>query len=204
MSDYELTLKVRNAPLLNKMREAGFNTAAELSRASGIAQNNIGDLLNLKQSAYLRDGFTPRTVVIKLAEFFGINYEDLFPEQHLNSPLVQNTFTVQVEADQMERLCYDTEDPCRLLEIIRTQEGDAFDRMLDSADRLTVREKQVLWRRHRDGWTYKKIADEFDRGIERIRQIEHNALRKMRNPNNSHNVIESAGVYGEGYSTIKH
>ena len=46
--DYELTLKIRNAPLLNVMREMGYNTAAELSRASGITQVTIGEMLNLK------------------------------------------------------------------------------------------------------------------------------------------------------------
>jgi hypothetical protein len=41
MPDYEISLKIRNAPLLNAMRAKGMHTAAQLHRASGVAQTLI-------------------------------------------------------------------------------------------------------------------------------------------------------------------
>ena len=195
--DYELTLKVRNAPLLNEMKRAGLKTAADLHRATGIGQGVIGDFLNLKTTPYGRDGFTPKPSVLKLAEYFGLSYECLFPEANLRSPLVQNKFTQQVSSQQMAQLAnISTEDPSRLLEIMETEDRDVLEDMLSG--KVTPREKEVLKARA-NGKTLIEIGDSMGICSQRVRQIEQRALRRLRHPRNHEELIESAGVYAENF-----
>ena len=49
MKDYEVTIKVRNGPMLRAMRMAGFETAADLFRACGVGQTVIGQYLALSR-----------------------------------------------------------------------------------------------------------------------------------------------------------
>ncbi len=46
-TDYTLRLTVKNSHLLRLMRMKGHETAAQLSRASGVSQGDIGGLMNL-------------------------------------------------------------------------------------------------------------------------------------------------------------
>jgi RNA polymerase primary sigma factor len=50
MREYALEVKVKNNWLLQRMRLVGVETAAELSRLSGVSQGSIGDLLSLMES----------------------------------------------------------------------------------------------------------------------------------------------------------
>ena len=47
---------------------------------------------------------------------------------------------------------------------------------------LTAREQEVLRLRYKEKWSLPKIAEEFYLSTSRAAQIEHRALRKMRNP----------------------
>ena len=195
--DYELTLKIRNAPLLNMMRSHGYNTAAELHRASGIAQNCIGGFLNLTYTAYVKDGFTPRKTALRLADFFLVSVQELFPKDHLTSPLARNTFSTQVSSYQMTQLTNSSaEDPMKLLEIFETEGRDSFDDMLKGTT-VTDREKSVLTMRLKNDLTLEETAQNLKVTRERIRQIEFKALRKLRHPKNYKKVIEAAGIYGD-------
>lgn len=64
------------------------------------------------------------------------------------------------------------------------------------ANCLTPREERVLRLRFgfddsSDGKTYKEIADDFQVGIERIRQIEQKALRKLRHPQKKKQILDA-------------
>jgi hypothetical protein len=56
MKDFNVTFKVRNNKLLSLMRMFGYETAADLSRASGVQQVDIGLYLNLKKAPLKSDG----------------------------------------------------------------------------------------------------------------------------------------------------
>ena len=51
MKDYRVEVKVKNNYLFKLMQSYGLSNAAELSRASGLAQTAIGKVLNLKVPA---------------------------------------------------------------------------------------------------------------------------------------------------------
>lgn len=69
------------------------------------------------------------------------------------------------------------------------------DQIRSVLDELTPREKKVIELRYglRDGrsWTLEEVGDEFRLTRERIRQIERQALRKLRHPSRSRRLIDS-------------
>jgi RNA polymerase primary sigma factor len=69
------------------------------------------------------------------------------------------------------------------------------DQIRSVLDELTPREKKVIELRYglRDGrsWTLEEVGDEFQLTRERIRQIERQALRKLRHPSRSRRLIDS-------------
>lgn len=66
---------------------------------------------------------------------------------------------------------------------IREQRTKLIDEVL--FDALTPREQYVLYLRHWDGLTLNDVAVELELTIERVRQIEAKALRKLKHPSSS-------------------
>ena len=179
MTDYELQLKIRNAPMLQAMRACGMRTAADLSRASGISQGSIGRHLALSEPLYRFNSGGERVVkpsIEAIAKALGCEPHDLYPETHWYSPLEQNTFTAQVSRDQLQQLAHSsTQDPALLLE--QLEESFEFD---DLVSALTEREQLVLRRHFVDGAPFAEIGQDLGVSLERARQIKEKALRKLR------------------------
>jgi len=180
MKDYEIQIAVKNAPLLNMMRENGYETAAELSRACGVSQNSIGGMLNLKNPLYTKHGQVNATAQ-KIADFFKVLPDMLYPEGQHFEGLNKNKASVQVEAEQMFALTNMAEtDPEMLLE--HDQMIAATNEMING---LTWRQQKVLKMRFVEEKTLEECSQELSVTRERIRQIEQKALRIMRHPTNS-------------------
>lgn len=175
--DYELTLKVRNAPFLNVMREAGYQTVGALARASRIPNYYIYKIANLAQSPFNDDG-ERRNYVSRVMEFLGASLEDIYPERHIHSSLDKSVFVAQVESDQMERLTnVSTQDPMLLLEAFEEEEKYSFENL---TAHLTDRERAVFKARVIDGKTFREIGEMFGVSGHRISQINEKAFRKVR------------------------
>jgi RNA polymerase sigma factor (sigma-70 family) len=180
MKDYEIQIAVKNAPLLNMMRENGYETAAELSRACGVSQNSIGDMLNLKKPLYTKFNQVNGTAQ-KIADFFKVLPDMLYPEGQHFEGLSKNKASVQVEAEQMFALTNMAEtDPEMLLE--HDQMIAATNEMING---LTCRQQKVLKMRFVEEKTLEECAQELSLNRERIRQIQEKALRIMRHPTKS-------------------
>lgn len=212
--DYELTLKVRNAPLLNAMRNSGYENAAQFSRASGIGEVTIGKFLNLKKAAYGSDGITPLPTVIKMSECLGVPVEDMFPEKNLLDPLVKNVFITQVSEDQLQQLEQSSIEPSRLLE---HAESADFDALIERG--ITDREKLVLKSRFVDELSLQETTDLVNQKAKsyhekhfkypynilnnicrgRVQQIQMSAIRKLRDPEIREKLMNVAGVHGEDF-----
>ena len=78
---YEVRVKVMNAPLLNLMRANGMNTASDLSKKTGVDQNSIGKMLNLKVGAFNSQGNAYAPVKV-IADYFRVLPDCLFPEDN--------------------------------------------------------------------------------------------------------------------------
>ena len=206
--DYELQLKIKNAPFLNMMRRMGIETVAELSRRCGIAQTELGKIANLKIIPYKERSDPPvfRKSVLAVANTLMCEPHELFPEKHLHDPLVLNTFTAQVKSETLESLTHkSSQDPAAFLEFLEEESKDQFEAMLattraDGNSVLTEREKTILRYRFRDNMTYTDIAKIIGVSGNRIKQIIDKAFRKLRHPINAESVVNAAGRY----ATNKH
>ena len=85
MKDYRVEVKVKNNYLFRLMQSYGLKNAAELSRASGLAQTAIGKVLNLKAPALTKKGEVTAPVQT-LCDFFVCSVYDLFPPTTYKRP----------------------------------------------------------------------------------------------------------------------
>jgi hypothetical protein len=89
MSDYAISVKVRNGRIRRKIAECGFGSVSELCRKSGLSQHQIGALLNLKLPPLTEAGCWRRPAAA-LAEALGCTCEELFSETQRTLALRDN------------------------------------------------------------------------------------------------------------------
>lgn len=177
IKDYSMTIIIKNNYMLSAMRLVGIETAAGLSRATGLTPTVIGKYLNLKQTPYNAKG-NLKISIEKIAKTLKQLPEDLFPPQHLYETLAINKATAEVDMAQIDNVIEARQNPQTILE--HADRTNALNTVLKS---LTRREELVI--RGRFGFdgevqTLAQIADEFGVGTGRIRQIASKAIRKLR------------------------
>jgi len=79
MSDYAISIRVRNARIRRKIAECGFRNVSELCRLAGLNPSAISALLNLRVPPLTHTGAWRRTA-LALAEVLGCTCEELFSE----------------------------------------------------------------------------------------------------------------------------
>lgn len=98
--DYEVQVRVKNNWLLTAMRRKGCETAADLSRLTGVNQGTIGDLLNLSTTFMLQNGEWKKSVLMISAALCCLP-EELAPPQHIEDPLEKNNATFEASVDEI-------------------------------------------------------------------------------------------------------
>ena len=191
MKDYLLQIKIKNAPMLEIMRVYGYENAADLSRASGIQQTTIGKYLNLKLAPWSSSRNKWKLSIVKIADCLKVPIESLFPTQHLEKCLPKNSIEAEIDLKELEQLSQGRLEPSIEDRLLEESQINIIDAALDT---LLDREKKVLKMRHGIGYpesmTLHAIADEFSVTTERIRQIEAKALRKLKNPLRSRDLLD--------------
>ena len=183
--DYEIQVKVKNAKLLNLMRERGIETAAELSRLSGVSQGKIGLMLNLKiGSIFLQDRVTYKTSVTTLANALFVSESDLFPDGDKYEPLSINTGSVQVSKEDMATLISNNSN---VEQNLISSEFSVID-AIDIAS-LTDRESKVMKMLFSDEMRISEVANEYNLSNQRILEIRNKSLRKIRDRIEGEHVI---------------
>lgn len=89
MSDYAISIKVRNGRISRKIAECGFSSVNELCCKSGLNPHQIGALLNLKLPPLTGTGRWRRSASA-LAEVLGCTCEELFSETQRTLALRSN------------------------------------------------------------------------------------------------------------------
>jgi len=194
MHEYAIKVKVQNNYLLTMMRAAGYESALQLSKATGVPSTTVGLLLNLKKSG-LNKREQWRRPLEKIAEHLRCLPEDLIPAQHHRSPLARNTGELTASAEDVAQLFYADSPELPDAEIERKQR-DAL--LMHAMSSLNAREERVL--RELFGFngekkTLEQVADNFGITRERIRQIEMKALRKLKHPKLSKGLREASSIY---------
>ena len=180
--DYEITVTIKNNRLLEAMERAGIKNAAELSRATGVSQSAIGDMLKLSISGENQWGKW-RPPLIKLSEFLRCMPEDLVPVAQVASPLKKNSSKITASLDEIESIA-----------------GGLVSAALPASERLEIEEKNGQLRNAVDNLlgnrqayvikqrfgidcepkTLEELGNEFNVSKDRIRQIEAKALLKLK------------------------
>jgi len=182
------------------------NQLRERREALGLSTVQLAEQLGLSYQWYLgveglkikpidlrpgREGWKPGA--LRLAEFYGVTPEILFPDLVLKIEAV--TAERRVDAEEMVAMTLPSAStPLQLLESNEVEVA-----LQGALERLTEKERRVLEMRfgvngegEGQGWTLDQVAHEFGVTRERIRQIEVKALRKLRHPS-QHRLHEAAG-----------
>lgn len=198
MADYEVTIRVRNARMLRKMKECGIANAAELSRVSGASYSLVVHLLNLKISA-LRVSGELRPVVNQVCEVLRCLPEDIIPAKHFESALRKNSATFDATLEDVESLVSYMKPAALPDKGIEVAEAHAS--VGEAISLLSEREQKIISLRFGlDGDEPKsltEIGEIFGVTRNRIRQIEAKALRTLKFADE-----RNGGKLTESYQTI--
>ncbi len=172
MSDFNLLIKIRNGRMLRKMREHGLYTAASLSRASGVTQAEVGELLMLKTGPINKLTGEVRPASLKICAALNSTLQDLFPASMCEYRAPKTNVEVDLSLEQIAGMLDHDADP-----VLALENKDILNRLYDV---LTPRERRVVEGHSREE-TIDEIAEEFGVTRTRIWQLEARAHRKMRN-----------------------
>jgi DNA-directed RNA polymerase sigma subunit (sigma70/sigma32) len=189
MSDYKLELRIKNGKLAKLMDDRGFRTAADLSRSTGVSPQELGDIINLRKSAYTRKGEV-RATVQRLCDALLVSPEEIYPVDNLYSSLKNNKYEEYVLSQQMIRISNNDET----MEQKYLDSEGAVLRIIGNADYLTDREKVIIEKRFNHDITYSELSNEMGVCTERVRQIEARALRKMRHKTRRESILNEASI----------
>jgi RNA polymerase sigma factor (sigma-70 family) len=179
MSDYRVTVKVRNNRILKAIKDIGAEPGQKWCEANGLVYTQINSLINLTESPLLKTG-SLSTSAEKLCDVLGKLPEELWTNDQIR-PLEKNFTELDMTQDQV----------MTLLPLSETSYIQDFDKkdleevMAAALSTLDRRESKVLNLRFKQGLRLDEIAEKFEISEERVRQIESKALRRLRHPSTS-------------------
>jgi RNA polymerase sigma factor (sigma-70 family) len=183
MSDYRLKITIRNARLLRAIEAAGYRPGLSFADAVGISYGGqLLPYLNLTRSPLGPDGLL-RASAWALCDHLGASPNELWSDEQL-VPLVSNAFHKDLSHDQVRALS-STPDDSELDPQVLAGKSEAARLLLESFDTLTSNEARVIHERFGIGTcesTLEEVASRLDLSPARVRQIELNALDKLRKP----------------------
>jgi RNA polymerase sigma factor (sigma-70 family) len=179
MSDYRVTVKVRNNRILKAIKEVGGEPGQKWCEANGLPYNQVNNLINMTESPLLKIG-SLSTAAEKLCDVLGKLPEELWTNDQIR-PLEKNFTELDMTQDQV----------MALLPLSETSYIQDFDKkdleevMAAALSTLSRRQSNVLHLRFKQGLRLDEIAEKFEISEERVRQIESKALRILRHPSTS-------------------
>ena len=189
-NEYLIEIKVKNNVLYSLMEAKRISTAAELSRATSVAQSIIGKYLNLKMTALKQNG-EPTNAAYLLAAFFNVDPEHLFPVNHYYESLEDNKGITSASFESINDLSIGDNN---LLSNSVDFDNEELKKSVDDA-LLLIRPREAETLKLRFGIDCKlHTLDEVGRILnvtrERVRQLEAKALKKLTNPKINKNLKE--------------
>jgi hypothetical protein len=164
MSDYAISIKVRNGRIRRKMAECGFSSVNELCRKSGLRPQQIGALLNLKVPPLTQTGSWRRSAAA-LADVLGCTCEELFSERQRTLALRANHGECFITESGLLKLSSRVERPLlenpgeQLLEDADEQTKiEVVRRALDGL-KLTARDRRIIESHFGIGGEERTLAD---------------------------------------------
>lgn len=171
--------RYKHCKLYAILKRLGWSQA-ELARRSGVHYCRIGDIINLVSRPTPEQADAIQRAVGAAGEYIDVLEE--WPETFeglKRGYRREQTAEVPVERllDHPEVLQIAAPDPSDDVELDFMKLNDEIKSLVGE---LSDREMNVLYERHHNRRTYDSIAKQMGRTRERVRQIEHKALRKLR------------------------
>lgn len=183
--DYRVTVKVRNARIINALAERGEVVGQIAATKIGIPYAKLLALSNIKLSPIDEEGnITPE--VLKLCDYLNKMPLDLFSVEQI-VPLKTNTAELDMSIEEVEMLMMpasERQNPEQLLANMQVNNALRF-----ALETLTPREAKVLQLRFGvdcEDHTYEELGQIMGVSKERVRQIEAKAMRKLRHPSRAY------------------
>lgn len=195
MTDYRVTVKVQNNNIIKRILDAGYKTVGEFCRLNEPMRGStsaLGDVINMKASPLSQMGDF-RTFIKNAALILECSPEDFFTENQLNTALETNKRVLEVEEAEL-KFMLENKQVMKSLE--QSVYEDERTKAIDNALKLlTPRECKIIEMRMGVGnadreHTLEEVGKEFGVSENRIRQIESQALRKLRHPTRSLQLSE--------------
>jgi RNA polymerase sigma factor (sigma-70 family) len=179
--DYRVTVKVRNARIINALAERGEVVGQIAATKIGVSYAKLLALSNITLSPVDAEGnIIPE--VLKLCDYLNKMPLELFSVDQI-VPLKTNTAELDMSLDEVEMLMLPaSERPDPELLFANGQFNNAIKYALET---LPPREAKVLQLRFGidcEEHTYEGLGQIMGISKERVRQIEASALRKLRHP----------------------
>ena len=179
--DYRVTVKVRNARIINALAERGEVVGQIAATKIGVSYAKLLALSNITLSPVDAEGnIIPE--VLKLCDYLNKMPLELFSVEQI-VPLKTNTAELDMSIEEVEMLMLPaSERPDPELLLANGQFNNAIKYALET---LPPREAKVLQLRFGidcEEHTYEGLGQIMGISKERVRQIEASALRKLRHP----------------------
>ena len=188
MSDYTISIRVRNGRIRRRMAECGFSNVNELCHKSGLSPPQIGALLNLKLPPLTETGSWRRSAVA-LAEVLGCTCEELFSDTQRTLALRDNRGECFITEAGLLKLSSRVERPLlenpgeQLLEDVDEQTKIEVIRQALDGLKLTARYRRIIESHFGIGCDERTLADlavELDVSREFVQQCLGRTLWRLR------------------------
>jgi len=181
MSDYEITIRARNARILRLIRAQGFATIRQFCAAKSLGYAQTLNLINSREPAIANDTWTPHAR--RLAAALNADVASLFTARQalggiksVTRETTEENLIALTEAQTETALIEESQDD----RIARIERSAALDAAMNT---LTPRERDIITRRfgmEGDAETLEQIGKSFGVSGPRVREVELKALRKIR------------------------
>jgi RNA polymerase primary sigma factor len=196
VNPYLIKVSIRNNLIIKAIHEAGYKNVNQFCEQNGMCSQKLTKLITFKTSPMTQEGEF-RKAAKDLMEALCALPTELWTSEQLTMELKRNTNTKEVDLDAMlSVLGMNAEQALQLIQpstpIETLEEKQIVESVGEMLKTLGPKEEKVLRMRFGFGCeehTLEEIGNKWHLSHERIRQIEINAMRKMKHPKRS-NVLK--------------
>jgi len=192
--EYRVKVSVRNNLILRAIEEAGYTSVAEFCRVNEVGYHQLNELIRFGVAPINNDG-TFGVTANKLMEALCLAPTDLWTSEQLNMNLKSSTreFTV-TQQDLLEAIANGSRELMGLENPEKAAQSSELRRDINEALLgLTPRQARVLRLRFglddNEEHTLEKVGEHFGVSRDRARQIEGQAIRRLRHPAHSNKLL---------------
>ena len=186
MKTFEVEVRVRNNLLRERRRMLGL-TIKEMAEATGCPYSTLCGYETMRENPYKKNG-SLKVSAQKVCDYLYVEPQDLWPDEVLD--VVEPVKTVKIDVGYQSLI----ESRPYMLPDANLSEKELEVSIHDALSTLTRREQKVIRARFGIDEKEKTLGEAAEAlhisSNERVRQIEAQALRKLRHPTRSEKLIE--------------